>query len=255
MKEAYLQFLFGNFIRSPKYDKLFGDGWVAAEDLERINQAAFRQAFDDYDFRVIPDSFYPIFLQVFNDVLNGGGILSEGDEFAGIWYRIGPQERANFVKRSLADNPASQRLGALGESGSMAYRRALGRIVAEGLADEEDSVVSESALAEAQPEAPASDRIVLFSDNQIQQVEAPLDDLILQVEKENSVSGEDGLRELVLGQLRSGRELILAGIASLRSLELTLIVGLRLLVDRYQDHAIGAVAGNLLAIIMRELGI
>jgi len=253
VRDAYLQMLFYNFIRSPKYDKIFGEGWVTADDITRINEAAYFKSFEDYDLQVVPASFLEIFLAAFNEVLANGGIVSEGDEFTGVWYKINPQEKANIVKRSLSQNPAAQRLNNLGEAAPTAYRNALGRIVAEGLAADADADDVTSAFEETSSEVPASDRIVRLSDNQASEIAEPIDEIIAMVESQNSVGGGDGIRELILGRLKAGRELIRAAIFSAESLQLTLIVGLRMLVEQYKDHAIGAAAGKLLDLLVEAI--
>jgi len=105
------------------------------------------------------------------------------------------------------------------------------------------------------PYIPASDRIVTLNHNQRDEVEDPLDQVLSLLESENSIDGEEGLRELTLGRLRAGKELVKAGIFTIKSLQLTLVVGLRMLVESYGDHMIGAVAGKLLDLLLKQFGI
>ena len=102
---------------------------------------------------------------------------------------------------------------------------------------------------------PASDRIVSINHNQRIEIEAPLDEVIKLVEAENSIGNEDGFRELTVGRLRAGRELIRAGVFTLRSLQLTLIVGLQMLIEKYGDTAITLVAAKLLDLLLAQYGI
>ena len=102
---------------------------------------------------------------------------------------------------------------------------------------------------------PASDRVVSLNHNQQVEIEEPLDEVVSLVEAENSINGQESLRELTLGQLKAGRELVKVGVFSLRSLQLTLIVGLRLLAEKYADMAIGVLAGQLLDIFLKQYGI
>ena len=102
---------------------------------------------------------------------------------------------------------------------------------------------------------PGSDRMVSINHNQQEQIETPVAELIKLVEAENSINGEQGVRELVLGRLRAGRELVRAGTFSVISLHLTLVIGLRLLKEKYGDQAIGIVAGTLLDLLLKQYGI
>ena len=103
-------------------------------------------------------------------------------------------------------------------------------------------------------EVPASDRVVTLKHNQQNEIVEPLDQVISLVEAENLVGGETNLRELIIGRLRAGRELVRAGVFSLRSLQLTLIVGLQMLVEKYGDTAIAVVASKLLDLLLAQYG-
>jgi len=104
-------------------------------------------------------------------------------------------------------------------------------------------------------EAPASDRIVSFSDNQVTELDTQTSDVIDAVAAQNQIDGDPGLREIVLGQLRAGRELIRAGSFRLYFLELTLIETLRFLAKRYEREAIGGLASALIAALLKHIGI
>ncbi|OMJ33996.1 hypothetical protein BSZ14_00830 [Sphingomonas sp. Sph1(2015)] len=122
---------------------------------------------------------------------------------------------------------------------------------------EEDGVPSESAfgsLVEAEV-APGSDRIVSFSDNQVSELEKKTGEIIDEVAAQNQIDGDPGLREIILGQLKAGRELIRAGTFRLYFLELTLIETLKFLAKRYEREAIGGLASALIAALAKHIGI
>lgn len=103
--------------------------------------------------------------------------------------------------------------------------------------------------------APASDRIVTFSDNQISELSDQADLVIAEISAQNQIDNSPGLRELLLGQLRAGRELIRAGSFKLYLMELTLLDTLRFLARRYEHEAIGGLAAALITALMKHMGI
>jgi len=105
------------------------------------------------------------------------------------------------------------------------------------------------------PLVPASDRVVTFSDNQVTILEEQTTAVIDAVSAQNQIDDDPGLRELILGQLKAGRELIRAGSFRLYFLELTLIETLRLLAKRYEKEAIGGLASALIAALIKHIGI
>ncbi|MEG3173201.1 hypothetical protein U1708_13355 [Sphingomonas sp. ZB1N12] len=116
-----------------------------------------------------------------------------------------------------------------------------------------DAVIGQ-ARGETLP-APASDRVVTFSDNQITELDEKATAVIDAVSAQNQIDGVPGLRELVLGQLKAGRELLRAGSFRLYFLELTLIETLRMLAKRYEKEAIGGLASTLIAALLKHIGI
>jgi hypothetical protein len=101
---------------------------------------------------------------------------------------------------------------------------------------------------------PASDRLVSVSHNQYAAIDPPLAELVEAVERDNGLPDEPGFRERVLGHIRAGREFLRAGIFEARLFYMTMIVGLRMLSDKYKDHVIGAMASKLLELILDQLG-
>ncbi len=103
--------------------------------------------------------------------------------------------------------------------------------------------------------APASDRIVTFSDNQISDLEDKTSEIISAISAQNQIDGSPGLREILIGQLKAGRELIRAGSFKLYVLEVTLIQSLTFLAQRYEKETIGALAAALLSALLKHIGI
>ena len=108
---------------------------------------------------------------------------------------------------------------------------------------------------DSQYNAPASDRIVNFNDNQISDLDEQTTRVIEAVSTQNQIDDEPGLREVILGQLKAGRELIRAGSFRIFVLEATLIQSLTFLVKRYEKEAIGALAAALLGALLKHIGI
>ena len=101
---------------------------------------------------------------------------------------------------------------------------------------------------------PASDRIVTLSHNQYQAIEPETTKLIEQIENGNGVPDEPGFRERVLGHIRAGRELLRVGTFDAQLFYMSMIVGLKMLVEKYGDHALGALASKLLDVIVASIG-
>ncbi|SNS58501.1 hypothetical protein SAMN06295955_102173 [Sphingopyxis indica] len=100
----------------------------------------------------------------------------------------------------------------------------------------------------------ASDRVVQFSHNQVESLSKKSTEIIDLVSKENSIDQTPGLREQILGQLKAGRELIRAGCARVYLLQLALVETLTFLAKRYEKEAIGALASQLVAELIKIFG-
>lgn len=188
-----------------------------------------------------------VFDWVFEQLRETDIFLEIEDEFAGNFFKLRPGECSAFIETANKD------------PGSLIYKyRAVGPqflAAAVNQLSDNETAETERLQLESTTEVPASDRVVRLNHNQIDEIEGRATEIVQELEHENSVDGEDGLRELILGKLRAGRELIKAGIFSLESLRLTMVVGLQMLVEKYKDHAIGAAAGNLLSLLLKEFGL
>jgi len=103
--------------------------------------------------------------------------------------------------------------------------------------------------------APASSRIVTFSDNQIANLDEETSRVIDAVTAQNQIGDVAGLRELLLGQLKAGRELIRAGSFRLYFFQLTVLQSLRFLSERYEKEVIGGLAAALITALVKQIGV
>jgi hypothetical protein len=103
--------------------------------------------------------------------------------------------------------------------------------------------------------APASNRTVTFTDNQINELDELATGVIDAVAAQNQIDENPGLRELIVGQLKAGRELIRAGTFRLYVIEITLIETLKFLAKRYEREAIGGLAAALITALLKHMGI
>ena len=256
MKVDYVKLVLLQFMRSQEFDELWGTSWILDENYRDLARRSIGDAFDNQSILLGSQNYDEQFDELFEELVSGKAVAYDGDDYSDRWLKINFTHKNKLVDQSIANNAAQQRIGRLG---SEAFGRALRKIAKEDghLYLEAESGVPESSVSQEAGEeiqrAPASDRIITFNHNQVVLIEEPLDDLIEKVEKENGINGDGGLRDLILGRLKAGKELVRAAIFSAESLQLTLIVGLRMLVDQYGDHAISAAAGNLLALLIEAV--
>jgi hypothetical protein len=217
--------------------------------------------------------------QVIRTLADCGLIRITDDDFSGIFVKVRSKGLSQFIEQakselskaedeqdelSIITKPSDYpRASALAkhelfedyhELGSVWLKRAL-----DGLRERVAEAGSLEALRSrpnvVEPTAPASDRIVSFSDNQVVELDVQTSDIITLVAAHNQIDGDPGLREIILGQLKAGRELIRAGSFRLYFLELTLIETLRFLAKRYEREAIGGLASALIAALLKHIGI
>jgi len=101
--------------------------------------------------------------------------------------------------------------------------------------------------------APASDRVVTFSHNQVDEAVASFAPVIEALEADNGNPEQPGLRERILGQLRAGIELIRAGEFKAYLVYLTVVRGLGELIEKYGNPAIAKLADALLGAIVSQI--
>ncbi len=190
--------------------------------------------------------------QVVDWLLSTQAFETKGNNYTGTWCRLVNSGQQGLVAHFRNVDEEGSLLFQLGGNADLVALQNVGREL--GWVFDADSDANNEPL-NAAVGVPASDRIVSLLHNQQQEIESPIEEVLELLEPENSISGEDGLRELVIGRLKAGRELIRAGIFSIRSLELTLVVGLKMLVERYGGAAIALAASKLLDLLLKQYGI
>jgi hypothetical protein len=253
--------------------------WNPDDDFFKVGQEHFDGDFSELKsyadkkagFRV-SDS---ILEQAVRTLASCGLLRITDDNFSGTFVKIKPDRFEKFIEKAHAeiesatknsdeegiflrpsDYPnasalyAHELLDDYSELGDKWLKRAL-----EGIRQKisEDGSVLEDGSSE--PSIPGSDRLVTLSHNQIESLDEPTSEIITAIELENAIPDHPGLRELIIGQLRAGRELIRIGVFKAELLQMTIVVGLKMLVEKYGGHAIGALASKLLDLICNEIGI
>jgi len=99
---------------------------------------------------------------------------------------------------------------------------------------------------------PASDRVVTLKHNQISELEEPIESLIIQLDADNGIPDEPGRKELLIGQIKAGRELLRAGTFKAYLLYATIIRALAELIEKYKDTAIAMVAASLVDLLVKN---
>ena len=231
------------------FSSSFGYDWKTLEKarLDLINEFSnvlFESGFETGFERDIE--------QVADWILVGKAFESKGNKYTGTWCKLLRSGQTNLVDHFRKTDVEGALVYQLGGEAALAALQNVG--VELGWTSIPDSDENSEDYTKTSG-VPASDRIVTLHHNQQREIEAPIEEVLDLLEPENSIAGEDGLRELVIGRLKAGRELIRAGIFSIRSLELTLIVGLKMLVERYGDAAIALAASKVLDMLLKQYGI
>lgn len=219
--------------------------------------------------------------QILRDAIRGlaqcGLVRISEDRHAGEFIKIYPDRFREFITKAQDENASavdqSDVLGPtdrpsdypnanallrhpvfedFGEFGDDWLRRALAGLK-EGI--ERAGSLAEFSNESSGESAPAADRIVRFSDNEVLELEAKTSEIIEGVEALNSIGEQAGFRDLILGQLRAGRELVRAGSVKVYLLQITLIDTLNFLAKRYEHDVIGALASALAIALAKHLGL
>lgn len=243
-------------LRSNIFTDLVGEEWHEDDQLVQLFQQAMVDAFAKFEIAV-QQEYVETVVNVFEAWLDDGIIETDGDEYTGRYLRLNKSRMLGAINEFRGIDPAAQRVEKLGRE---AYLRALRKVAEEdglltGPTGSEDIERAATANIDSLDVAPASDRTVHFNHNEVSEIDERTAEIIDSVESLNVVDGEHGLREILLGQLRAGRELIRAGAFKLYALEVTLIEGLKFLAKRYEHQAVGALAASLITALALYLGI
>ncbi len=254
MKEDYIKLALLNAIQQTRFVKKTWS-WVPRTQLNATFQAALFEVFAEAGID-IGNRYADIVEKICLELIEYGAIELEGDEFTGMYFRLSEGLRNNFFSMFNDHNEVARRVSRLGGN---SLTRALESIArADGLmvsADENGREESTRDVQYPSEDVPASDRRVTLNHNEMVQFEEQTSEIIEAIEKLNGIEGEPGLREVLIGQLKAGRELIRSGSFKVYALQWTLVEGLKFLASRYEKETIGALAGALLAILSKQLGL
>lgn len=254
--EPYIEYVFLKHLQGADFDAVAGDQWIRTEDLKGLMTAAIGDAIRNYDYEVAGD-YKNLIEKHLLGLQNVGALASEGDDYTGLYSYLNVQAKDAYVRQALASGTIARRIDSLGDG---ALRRALSIIAQEEgwaslalVGSDRSDEIGDVALT--RDRVPASDRIVTFTDNQVSDFDQQVTVVIDAVAGQNQLDNNPGVRELVLGQLKAGRELIRAGSFRVYLIELTMIETLRFLSKRYEKELIGGLAAALLAALLKHIGI
>lgn len=256
--EEYVEHAYLTYVLSEKFDKIAGDQWLPEEQIVEAFENAMPESIAQIGY--VTDRPYSDIVAAVVEKVRQAAFQREGDEFTGEYCFMAIHPKDAAVRKMLAGNPVGARTSKLGATAfDRAYQRVAER---EGWRPSPEQNERPPTHDEAKPylidertQAPAADRIVTFSDNQVEELDQQSSELIQAVEEKNQIDGEPGLRELIVGQLKAGRELIRAGSFRLFFLQLTLIETLEFLAKRYEKEAIGGLAAALIAALLKHIGL
>ena len=251
MRDEYVRYLIYRYMVSTPFNALVGAKWWSDEDRDSLFDNIIGAAFKNVDLAPNPEMYRQVMVQICDMLEKEGGVARDGDEYFGHHFRFNPTPKNTALTNRINSSPAHARVANLGES---AFRRALSRIIDEDINKESIAEYSMRDNELGASVAPASDRIVRLTDNQSREYSEKIDDIISEIAKKNSLQEGDGIRELLLGQLKAGRELLRSGCFKIYAIQWTLIEGLKFLADRYEHEAVGALASTLLALLAHQQG-
>ncbi len=192
----------------------------------------------------VPDE---VIESLMNRFLDEGVAEVVQDQFAGDYYKLNYEQLVESRDRNLVDG--SSLVFKYGLVGNQFLHNAIAKF------SSDDFDISRPQLDQPEARIPASDRVVSLDHNQVNTLDEPTSELISAVERENAIPDSPGVRELIIGQLKAGRELIRVGVFKVELLYATLVIGLKMLIEKYQDHAIAALASKLLDLVLQQVGI
>jgi hypothetical protein len=256
VKEDYVLFLLQSYAADKNFDAVFGTEWIDDSEVQKLIPTFIQRAFGEYGLDPL-GKYGEHGWMIFEYLVSKNAVLKDGDEYSGFWYKLRPDVKAQAVDELLKQNPATKRVLRLGE---VALERALLKIASEdGLQatdphDESDPVdLGADPVPEPQSTVPASDRLVTLSHNQISEFQEPLEALVNELEADNGVPEFPGLRERILGQIKAGKELILAGQFKAYLLYDVLVKALNELIAKYGNETIKSLANALLGALVSQL--
>lgn len=251
MKDSYVKHVILEETLHGNFSSSFENTLITEDELTNIRLQLAKKSFAPYGLRV-EDHYQEISDIIISYLIQNKAIRKFGDEYAGYWYKLIDQKKNDLTREMLNQNSASISLKSLPES---ALRNALNKIAIEdGLVSldiQPDAPNEETEADKTQDELniPSSNRIVRINHNQIENLDNLSSDIITKIESLNIISDDDDSRDIrsyILGAMKAGRELIRAGEFKVYAINITIIETLKILVKRYENEIIGALAAKLI---------
>ena len=127
MKTNYVLHVLEEYIGGGDFDASFGDEWIDESRLQELAVQTCNYAFADYGIDA-KSKYVEEVDGIFRELSSRGAILTQGDEYSGLWFRLLPSAKMQIIRERQTSNPVTPRVEALG---SEALRRALNKIVTE----------------------------------------------------------------------------------------------------------------------------
>jgi hypothetical protein len=176
--------------------------------------------------------------QIFDDLAGAGLIAELKDPFAGSYFRYSADDYASHRQATLSGSDIS-RISKL--VGAPYFPDVFNAYRSQALQGENEMPKGFH--------APATDRISSPDPATIAKIENALGHLIEVLEKDDSEIADAAARRRLVGQLKAGRELVLAGSFRCYLLYATALRGLGEMAARYQDQIVGVAARKLIDLL------
>ena len=215
--------------------------WLRFDELQNLLVGLVQQALDEKQWIGIDVTDYV--KNDLTDFLVSKGIIKHlNDPRAGDYFRINNSNLVEVAKKRLLNDEVHIRANEVGE-----------RFWPDLIRNFYVAQEIEFPEGQASVVVPSMTTVVSLQPSEVAEFEEPLGDLESELKKSNGIADQDGLKELLLGQVRAGRELLRAGEIKSYVLYVTLFKALEELVRRYKDHVIGEAAKQLIALLVKHV--
>jgi hypothetical protein len=249
----YIEFVLFEAFKEGEFDKKIvkdnGTGWLKKTSARQVFAQYAKDRLGRFG-HTVPKEATEFGLIAFDSMLQESVFEEKAVPYGPVYVRTSVDDKDNYLNERLRNNGVAKLVEEFGPSIIADVIANLATMENWGLDAE-----PESAAFELQKTAPASDRIVTLSHNQISEIEDQAISLFKELDDGWSAPNEPDETSLAVGQVRGGLELVRAGILRIDLFKMSMIAGLKLLIERYKDHAIGAAAGNLLSVILKHFGV
>jgi hypothetical protein len=127
VKDSYVSYVLEDYIADGNFDAVFGEEWIDQGQLNALLPTVCDYAFAEYGIDA-KGKYVGEVAAIFELLHASNGIVREGDDYAGFWYKLRPVHKKRALEELRSRNPVAKKLAALGEE---ALRRALTKIVDE----------------------------------------------------------------------------------------------------------------------------